>query len=211
MPFAVRPRRNAALLAGVVSAAGACAVAQDVPSRPARDEATFVLGAMMPRPDRGRMHEAVRLNDQCVDCHRDVAEEWRGSLHQRANVEPAYQRSFAIEPLAFCRSCHAPEAIATEEAPDAVSHLGVGCVTCHVTESTDVLAAPSSSGKPSPHGVRRIAAFAGPDACKDCHEFSFPMVRGTSRELLMQSTHTEHAESPGSARSCASCHMPINE
>ncbi|MBK6514187.1 MAG: hypothetical protein IPG04_08715 [Polyangiaceae bacterium] len=164
----------------------------------------------MPGPARGRMEAAVRANDGCVACHADVAAEWRGSLHQRANIEPAYQRSFAIEPLPFCRSCHAPEAVSTEEEPEAVSHLGVGCVTCHVTEAEGVLAAPlrSPAAERSPHALTRSATFGSAEACAGCHEFRFPFTRALGKATLMQSTHSEHAESPASGRSCADCHMP---
>lgn len=164
----------------------------------------------MPRPDRGRMEAALHANERCVSCHAEVAAEWRGSLHQRANIEPAYQRSFAIEPLPFCRSCHAPEAISTEEEPEAISHLGVACVTCHVTEGDGVLAAPASDrgDAAAPHALSRSAAFASAEACAGCHEFRFPFTRALGPGTLMQSTHSEHAESPAAAQACASCHMP---
>lgn len=158
------------------------------------------------------MFEAVAANDACVGCHEDVAKDWTGSLHQRADLEPAYLRSFALEPLAFCRSCHAPEAIATEEEPKAVAAIGVGCVTCHVTEGSTVLASQSgSTNVPAPHAIERSASFSSAQACAGCHEFRFPMARGHGRDALMQSTIAEHAESPASDRSCADCHMPKNE
>jgi hypothetical protein len=31
-------------------------------------------------------------------------------MHRQAHVDPVYQRAFAIKPMAFCQSCHAPEA-----------------------------------------------------------------------------------------------------
>ncbi|MBL8743889.1 MAG: hypothetical protein JNK04_22425, partial [Myxococcales bacterium] len=103
------------------------------PAEPAASDAPAAPELLMPTPGRARMLAAVDENAGCVTCHQDVASEWRGSLHQRADIEPAYRRSFAIEPLPFCRSCHAPEGDPMEEEPAVIAELGVACVTCHVT------------------------------------------------------------------------------
>ena len=166
----------------------------------------------MPGPGRARVDAAVRDNAACEKCHADVAAEWASSLHHRADVEPAYERSFAIEPLPFCRGCHAPESVSSETEPANVRDLGVGCVTCHVTTEGAVLAVPKDGPEPAnhgPHAVVRDARFAGVGACGGCHEFAFPTRPPTSRADLMQSTISEHAESPGKALSCANCHMPL--
>jgi hypothetical protein len=165
----------------------------------------------MPTPGRGRLGEAVRQNAGCEACHADVAREWRGSLHQRADIEPAYRRAFAIEPLPFCRSCHAPEAIPHEEEPLEVAELGVGCVSCHLTGDDDrVLAAPRAGHLPekAPHAVVRDARFATASACASCHEFPFPGLPGRDAAELMQSTVREHAASRSRDVPCAGCHMP---
>jgi hypothetical protein len=166
----------------------------------------------MPRPGRGRTTEAVLVNQSCEACHEDVAREWRGSLHQRANLEPAYRRAFDIEPLPFCRACHAPEAIPTEAESEEVSELGVGCVTCHLSDDGAVLAAGPGPGLASdaPHPIVRSAAFAASDACATCHEFRFPTEVGRRPEHFMQHTVTEHASSRDRDRPCADCHMPAD-
>jgi hypothetical protein len=165
------------------------------------------VDAAMPGPMRRRGEQAVALNATCERCHADVAREWRASLHQRANVEPAYQRAFAIEPMPFCRSCHAPEAEPHELPSEAVSELGVGCVTCHVTGDA-VLAAPREGGRDAPHAVLRVPAFGSPDACASCHQFRFPGRTGSSPVDFMQTTLFEHQASAARDRSCAECHMP---
>ena len=168
--------------------------------------------AAMPGPARGRMFAAVEDNARCEGCHRAIADEWRASLHQRADLEPAYRRAFAIEPLPFCRGCHAPEALPMEEEPAELGALGVGCVTCHVTTVGEVLAAPVAPGgsprEPAPHPVVRSTSFAGPAACASCHEFAFPTTSGRTAAELMQSTVREHAASASAGESCATCHMP---
>ncbi len=169
----------------------------------------------MPRPYRKRLETAVSLNAECVSCHEEQASEWRGSHHQRSNTNPAYREAFAIEPTAFCRGCHAPESNPTKEPPKAVSELGVGCVSCHVTEEGLVLAAPSSSSGhealPSPHPLRRSREFAETGGCAGCHEFRFPEGHGNDDGQFMQSTSREHQRSPAAKKPCAACHMPLVE
>ncbi len=166
----------------------------------------------MPGPHRKRLAAAVALNATCTSCHDKQAKEWRGSYHQRANVDPAYVKAFTIEPSAFCRSCHAPEADPVKQPSADVSELGIGCVTCHVTEEGRVLAAArneDSPHSPAPHPLRRSKAFAHQGACANCHEFRFPMPGGNRDEFFMQTTAREHVRSPSAAKACADCHMPV--
>jgi hypothetical protein len=165
----------------------------------------------MPHPFRQRLDAAVALNATCESCHDDEANEWRGSRHHASDTDPAYRRAFAIEPTAFCRGCHAPESNPTSEPPDAVSHLGVGCVTCHVTEQGQVLAATASRGGSAPHPLRRSAEFAETGACASCHEFRFAMGVGDDDGQHMQTTMREHRRSAGRGQPCAACHMPARQ
>ncbi|APR80051.1 Cytochrome C553 [Minicystis rosea] len=164
--------------------------------------------AVMPGPARAPRHaSAAAENARCESCHADIAAEWRASLHRKAHTDPAYQRALAIEPLAFCRGCHAPEADPSRDPPPDLGNIGVGCVTCHST-SSGVLAAPRAGSESAPHGIVRSAAFASDGACAACHEFSFPDPERRSHRELMQSTVSEHRASPFAAMACASCHMP---
>jgi Cytochrome c554 and c-prime len=158
-------------------------------------------------PQRGMA--AAEQNARCERCHQEIAAEWRSSLHHHSYTEPSYQRALAIEPLPFCRSCHAPEANPDRDAPETLARLGVGCVSCHLSEGR-VLGAPHapSSAAPAPHGVVFEARFASPAACASCHEFTFPDGVLRDRPLLMQSTWSEHTRSPFAAAACAQCHMP---
>ena len=122
----------------------------------------------------------VERNAACEGCHADVAREWRASLHMKSHSDPAYQRAFVLEPLAFCTKCHAPEADA--EAPQADrAAIGTACVTCHSGGASSTAARP----------------------CAECHEFAFPDGKG-----LMQLTATEHRASMHAGTRCAACHMP---
>lgn len=165
----------------------------------------------LPRPNRRRLGAAVTLNATCEGCHRAEAAEWRRSRHRAAHTNAAYQRALAIEPSAFCRACHAPEADPRRPPPPAIGAMGIGCVTCHVIDDGAVLAAPSprSGGEEiAPHRVRRSPAFGASGACAACHEFHFPAARGDDDGSLMQTTAREHARSKSADRSCADCHMP---
>ena len=51
-----------------------------------------------------------RLNESCEGCRDDVAREWRQSNHRNAYNDPTFQRALSLEPLPFCRGCHAPAA-----------------------------------------------------------------------------------------------------
>jgi hypothetical protein len=192
--------------------AAACG-ARDEAARPASVQPAVAqaVAIAMPRPGRARLDAAVRANEACEACHADVAAEWRGSLHQRADLEPAYRRAFEIEPLPFCRSCHAPEADPHREESASLAELGVGCVTCHLGADDDrVLAAPREGlvSERAPHPVVRDPRFAAVEACAGCHEFPFPGLRPAGPETLMQSTVREHASSAARDRPCAECHMP---
>ena len=199
-PRAAVARRGAAALA--LFALATCASAPALVLPPAAPGSPTAPG---PAPRR-RSFDAAELNAGCERCHADIAAEQRASLHRVAYTDATYQQQLAKEPAAFCNSCHAPEAPPGAPVPEALGHLGVGCVTCHVV-GDKILAAPKQEGTDHDgehHPLVRTPEFAGPAACAACHEFPFP----DSRALLMQSTVREHAASAHAGQSCASCHMP---
>jgi hypothetical protein len=166
----------------------------------------------MPGPLRARLGVAVALEAACAGCHEEVAAEHRGSRHRQASTNAAYRAALALEPSAFCRGCHAPEADPRKAPPPAVSRLGVGCVTCHVTEEGVVLAAPrAGAAEDAPHPLRRSVDFARTGGCAGCHEFRFPAMPGDDDAAFMQTTVREHRRSSSAGRACASCHMPLRE
>jgi len=181
----------------------------------ARENADAIAPELVAVPGpapRRRTFDALAVNARCESCHVDVAAEWRGSLHQVALTDPVVRHQLEREPFPFCTGCHAPESAAPAGAPDELSRLGVGCVTCHVVGER-LLASHASreieNDAPAPHRVDRTADFDGSMGCGACHEFAFPEARRTSSGLLMQSTVGEHARSAFADRSCGSCHMPV--
>lgn len=188
---------TAAALLGAARGPGASGTSRDV----------SLAGMPHPAPI-ARAGDRVALNAACVKCHDDIAREWSSSLHKQAHTDPSYQRALALEPLDFCRGCHAPEADASRDAPKPLGDMGVACITCHVPDDAAhgaTLGAPNGvrSAHKAPHTVLRNAAFATKSACANCHEFTFP-----HGQELMQSTLREHSAS-GTTASCANCHMPF--
>jgi len=186
---------------------------------PASSPAERARAAEPPGPaPRGRSADAAHaLNATCEGCHVEIASEWRASLHARAHTDAAYQRALAIEPLAFCQGCHAPEANPHEPVPEAAAALGVACVTCHVLGG-DIVGAPRERTRASTaangsdaHPVVRDGRFGATAACSGCHEFSFPDRGARGRPELMQSTVSEHARSNARGAACSDCHMPAVE
>ena len=148
------------------------------------------------------------LNATCAGCHREIAAEWRASFHAQSQVDPAYQRAFALEPLPFCQGCHAPETSAFAPVPAAAAELGVACVTCHVV-GEHVLGSNAPARGPAPHSLTRSAELGTSKACAGCHEFAFPDAALRDRPELMQATVREHALSSARDVPCASCHLPF--
>lgn len=126
------------------------------------------------------------LAGPCATCHAEEARTWHASLHRASFTDADFQKSFAIEPLDFCVSCHAPEASSRKDLPGLAR--GVGCASCHAG-----VQAPVAGHHPAP-------STAVP--CAKCHEFDFPQ-----RPLAMQSTQTEHDQLAFAAVPCAGCHM----
>jgi len=152
--------------------------------------------------------DAPRLNQECEACHREIAAEWRASLHRQSFTVDSFQAAFSREPLAFCQTCHAPEADPARAVPPALAELGVGCTTCHLTEQGVLAAARDVASETAPHPVVRRAELNDDAACAGCHEFAFPDAALRGRTELMQSTVREHGNSAESQASCVDCHMP---
>ncbi len=192
------PRSAPALLALTVLVAGALAVSAPAPLL-GRD--LPALPGPSPRP-RAAVDDPAEANARCEGCHTEIAAEWRGSLHQEAWHDPVFQKAYAVEPVAFCRSCHAPEADAASYPSRAAQDVGIGCTTCH-QQGGDIVGARDIAGSAEHHAVRGDARLATKEACASCHQFDFPRSKGQA----MQDTLVEHASSSLANVSCQSCHM----
>ncbi|MFO0747964.1 MAG: multiheme c-type cytochrome [Myxococcota bacterium] len=162
----------------------------------------------------------------CAPCHDDIIAEWRGSLHAAAWTDPVFQAAYRVEPLAFCRNCHAP--LHRGDRPSGVAASeGISCAVCHVRDGT-ILAGLAAARAPgdatgasadgaAPHPIRRVAALDDAGFCAPCHDFGFlaPAVAGHARvetDERQQSTASEWRAladgRDGAARAtCQDCHM----
>ena len=123
-------------------------------------------------------------------------------MHKAAYVDPVFQEAYQLEPFAFCRGCHAPEADPASAPAEGARAVGVGCTTCHV-EGEQIVGRSSFAKAGDRHAVVGDARLHTEDACGACHQFDFPAAKGSP----MQSTLAEHATSKLSSVTCQGCHM----
>ena len=167
----------------------------------------------LPAPAGARGGPPVRVLDgvgkvdaaYCTQsCHLEIAAEWRGSLHQQAWKDPIFLKAYDLEPVAFCRGCHAPEASPGIAPTAKAMDEGVSCTTCHV-ESGRVQGSHPQQG--TPHAFRLAPALATDGACASCHQFDFPKEARKLSRSPMQDTVAEWQASSFSSTSCQDCHM----
>jgi Cytochrome c554 and c-prime len=146
-------------------------------------------------------------DERCADCHAEIAAEWNRSLHRAAWENDYFQKAYAVEPLAFCRGCHAPLADPATEPSLEARHAGVGCTTCHVV-SAGIVGVRVMAAQRDGHEVIGDARLATSAACGRCHDFAFPGSRRPDIDRMQKTMH-EHAQSVHAAKPCQDCHMPV--
>ena len=147
----------------------------------------------------------------CASCHAEIAAEWRGSQHAASWTDEVFQSAYAVEPMSFCRNCHAPTHTTTVPRGVAADD-GVSCAVCHV-RAEHVLGVRRSSA--APHPMLAVRALAGSAFCAGCHQFNFPGDTGPGGAHFetgepMQDTYAEWLDSAAAAGEtpCQGCHMP---
>jgi hypothetical protein len=187
--------------AAVVAAIAGCGPEVDPIEPPAAAPLRALPGPGPQRREPG--FDPLAENAACERCHQDIAAEWRSSMHKRAWDDGVFLAAYALEPLAFCRRCHAPEVDEARGPSDPGRHLGVGCVTCHVPGAA-ILGQGTLPPRDGAHAVVAATSAGATGWCASCHQFEFP----EPQDAAMQSTVEEHAESLHRDRSCQDCHMP---
>jgi nitrate/TMAO reductase-like tetraheme cytochrome c subunit len=172
--------------------------------------------------------------EQCATCHPNHYNEWRGSMHAYAFVDPVF---FAMHERGqqetngkldqFCTKCHSPIASLTGETPpffnrnslSPISRQGVQCDVCHtITQinnpvgNADFELTPgntkyASLANPADNSFHRSAFNAEFDRsrfCGSCHD-----VKNTLG-VLVEETYSEwnRASLAGMSFDCQDCHMP---
>lgn len=180
--------------------------------------ALFRGGDAPVRVGRPAPHTGQGGGEDCAVCHREIAREWAGSLHKGAWTDEVFQAAYELEPMAFCRNCHAPLAPSGQMPRGLAAREGVSCSVCHVRDGV-VLSSGAGRGDAegtiAPHPVRADARFGRSDYCAGCHQFNFPAERVRGGPLFdthqpMQDTFGEWQRSAHAQRGtqCQDCHMP---
>ena len=210
-PYNVRHWGPLIVLSGLLLAAAlglSTASAEDCNQRPdgPYDEASFVGSA------------------SCAECHRQHYDEWQGSAHAYAVVDPLFwaanEESYQVNGVEnFCITCHSPPADLTN--PEPVAHAvgqadlfpaaqeGVNCETCHrifdiqhgskqLSKCEDYYFGPIPDTSGSPHGAEYSDDFEDPDFCKPCHDVN---ISNATHDGLVQIefTNTEWDEANAAA------------
>jgi hypothetical protein len=163
----------------------------------------------------------------CGDCHQQIYEMWRRSMHANSWSDPVFQASYLKAYLEtegkarkICLPCHAPGAALSKE-PDreANTREGITCDFCHSVVSVDldspgqafhvvldgVKRGPLSDAVSPAHEIAKSDLHKSAEFCAGCHEYVNPQGIG------IFTTYTEWRASPQAkeGKTCQHCHMPM--
>ena len=101
----------------------------------------------------GGFYDAKRVgsSERCASCHREIAEQWKASIHAQAASDKAYQTNInllaekkGMAATRYCEGCHAPTALLSGQLTkggklDTPGHFqeGVSCMGCHGIERVE--------------------------------------------------------------------------
>ncbi len=137
---------------------------------------------------------------QCKTCHQDVWNEWYGSHHQIAYLNPEVRNLSDDFRNKECQACHLPQPIAMtgfaqrtlprQTRPDE----GVGCISCHLGADGRIMAAhdvPSAGCAPVAN-----ADFMSMRQCESCHNQHYTTDQWRASRFAKENVN------------CNDCHMP---
>ncbi|GDX82799.1 cytochrome c family protein [Deltaproteobacteria bacterium] len=157
--------------------------------------------------------------DECAECHPQHYDEWQGSAHAYAVVDPVFwagnEISYETNGIEnFCITCHSPVSDITNSDPEVhqssqaevipQAQHGVDCQSCHriydvtnggkqLTFCEDYYFGPFADPGGAPHGVEEEDVFTTPAYCRPCHDVN---ISNETHDGLTQIefTYTEWAE-----------------
>jgi len=171
--------------------------------------------------------------EQCASCHPNHYNEWRGSMHAYAFVDPVFfamhdrgQKETNGKLDQFCTKCHSPIASLAGETPpffnrnslSPISNHGVQCDVCHTITKINN---PNNADFELTPGNTKYGSLANP-AANSFHQSAFNAEFDRSRfcgachdvkntfGVLVEETYSEwnRASLAGMAFQCQHCHMP---
>lgn len=169
--------------------------------------------------------------DTCGSCHSQLFSQWKGSMHNNAQIDPIYQKVVAQASKetggsidSFCSRCHTPIGTMAGEVPpldgskaSAIAQQGIQCDFCHtVSDATGVgngafknqpgavKRGPLKDAKASFHQTEYSDLHTKAEFCGMCHDVSHP-----GNNLPLEATYTEWKNGPYAAQGivCQDCHM----
>jgi Cytochrome c554 and c-prime len=139
-------------------------------------------------------------SQQCESCHHDIFEEWKGSHHQIAYLNPDVRLLSDDFRNKECQACHLPRPISvTGYGQRTLPRLtlpdeGVSCLTCHLGKDGQILGRNNRPGAPcKPTQSTDLVAV---DLCASCH----------NQHQTTDQWRQSHYAAEGT--NCNHCHMP---
>ncbi|MBI5678898.1 MAG: hypothetical protein HZC52_10535, partial [Planctomycetes bacterium] len=135
--------------------------------------------------------------DSCKDCHQEIYDQWRESMHSKSSTSPVFQACWTVRNNPpFCSNCHFPMleqkpkilrgfketgplpfvAIKNREFDTMLIKEGVTCVVCHLRNKTLYGPREIKEGE-APHPVKYDPSFQSSEFCYTCHSWGFPRAR----------------------------------
>lgn len=172
--------------------------------------------------------DALNRSEVCGECHQEIYQMWRRSMHSAAVTDPIFQTSYlrAYQETGgragpICLRCHAPAAVMNEDLlmREPLSREGITCDYCHSIVSVDlarwdqpftvetdgVKRGPLADADSPVHKVAASPLHESSEFCAGCHEYT------NERGVPILSTYSEWKSSPQAAQgvTCQDCHMPL--
>jgi len=140
---------------------------------------------------------------QCRECHQGLWDEWHGSHHQIAYLNPLVRQLSDDFRNKECQACHLPRPISiTGYAQRTLPRLtlpdeGVSCLTCHLGKDGEILGRRSRPDVPcQPKQSQDVVSV---ELCQSCHN---------QHTTTDQWRRSRYAVEGATRKTCNDCHMP---
>ncbi|HEB71548.1 MAG TPA: hypothetical protein ENI77_02890 [Nitrospirae bacterium] len=162
----------------------------------------------------------------CGECHIDIYNSWRQSMHSRSVSDPIFRAAYIMaffktngKSPKLCLGCHSPTTRVTNnyKLDDPITSEGVTCDFCHslkevkfthpvntaVMDVGHVKYGPNKEGSVKIHDIKYSPLHSSAKLCATCHEYR-------PNGVPVMTTYSEWKEGPYAEKGlqCQYCHMP---